>query len=504
MSCECGAGGCQNGGGDPIGVGQTGQLTTAAVPATSGASTPAIAAAMPVAATSGAATSTLDHSSFDVFNPPDPSLISDCVHCGFCLPACPTYQLWGREEDSPRGRIYLMKQGLENGPMDAAMVEHFDACLGCMACVTACPSGVQYDKLIEATRGQVERNGKEHRSRAEVALREAIFQLFPYPERLKALLGPLKLYQKTGLSALVRGSKVLEKLSPTLATMEAIAPTVDSPVTIPAFSPARTVDGEKLPARARVGMLLGCVQRTFYPQVNAATVRVLNMEGCDVVVPKSQGCCGALSVHAGRSEEGMDFARAIVDTFSTAEVDYLIVNSAGCGSTMKEYADILSSDPQYSHRAEVLASKVRDVTEILVELGPIAPRFAVSEGAVSVAYHDACHLSHAQGVRNPPRELLRAIPGVELVPINDADTCCGSAGIYNLVRPTAARELGDRKAENVATTGADLVVTGNPGCLLQVTDALRRRGQDTLPTAHTIELIDASLTGAGVDKLLAR
>ncbi|GAA1846167.1 heterodisulfide reductase-related iron-sulfur binding cluster [Brevibacterium marinum] len=446
----------------------------------------------------------MDHSAFDVFNPPDAGLIADCVHCGFCLPACPTYQLWGREEDSPRGRIHLMQEGLENGPMNAAMVDHFDACLGCMACVTACPSGVQYDKLIEATRGQVERNGREHRSRAEVVLREAIFQLFPYPDRLNALLAPLKLYQRSGLSTVIRRSKVLEKLSPTLATMEAIAPPVAKKVSVPESNPPRSVEGESLPVRARVGMLLGCVQRTFYPQVNAATVRVLNMEGCEVVVPQSQGCCGALSVHAGRSEEGEDFARRIVDTFTSAQVDYLVVNSAGCGSTMKEYADILSDDPAYAQRAEALSDKVRDVTEILAELGPNAPRHPVTDGELRVAYHDACHLSHAQGVRNPPRELLGQIPGIELAPIKDADTCCGSAGIYNLVRPEAARELGDKKATNIAATEAELVVTGNPGCLLQVTDALRRQGEDTLPTAHTIELLDASLTGAGAGQLLDR
>ena len=446
----------------------------------------------------------MDHSSFDVFNAPDPGLIADCVHCGFCLPACPTYQLWGREEDSPRGRIQLMQEGLEQGPMTASMVEHFDACLGCMACVTACPSGVQYDKLIEATRGQVERHGKQHRSRAEVVLRAAIFQLFPYPDRLGAMLTPLKAYQRSGLSALVRKSKILEKLSPTLATMEAIAPPVAKNVTIPESNLPRTAEGASLPVKARVGMLLGCVQRTFYPQVNAATVRVLNMEGCEVVVPKSQECCGALSVHAGRSEEGANFARAIVDTFTSADVDYLVVNSAGCGSTMKEYADILADDPAYAKRAEALANKVRDVTEILIELGPSAPRHPVAEGGLRVAYHDACHLSHAQGVRNPPRELLGQIPGLELAPIKDADTCCGSAGIYNLVRPEAARELGDKKASNIAATGAELVVTGNPGCLLQVTDALRRQGEDTLPTGHTIELLDASLTGAGASGLLAR
>ena len=269
---------------------------------------------------------------FDDHHPPSRDLIDDCVHCGFCLPACPTYNLWGEEMDSPRGRIYLMKEGLEGEPMTPSMVQHIDQCLGCMACVTVCPSGVQYDKLIEATRQQVERRGSQHRSLADRALREAIFALFPHPERLRLMRGPLALYQRSGLSRVVRRSKVLEKISPSLATMEAIAPPIERQVRIPPFMPA------KGPRRMTVGLLLGCVQREFYPGVNAATVRVLNMEGCDVVTPPAQGCCGALSVHAGREEEGLRYARALIDTFTEAGVERIVVNSAGCGSTMKDYA----------------------------------------------------------------------------------------------------------------------------------------------------------------------
>jgi len=431
---------------------------------------------------------------FDDDHPPARELVDDCVHCGFCLPTCPTYVLWGEEMDSPRGRIYLMKQGLEGEPMSASMVEHVDACLGCMACVTACPSGVQYDKLVEATRAQVERRGSQHRSRAQRALREAVFALFPYPRRLRALRGPLSLYQRTGISARLRRSGVLQRLSPTLATMEAVAPPLQTPVRIPERVQARG------PRRMVVGMLLGCVQREFYPGVNAATARVLAMEGCDVVVPPDQGCCGALSVHNGRAEEGRRFARALVDAFDGAGVERVVVNSAGCGSTMKEYAELLADDPAYADRARELAEKVRDVTELLVEVGPVAERHPVP---VTVAYHDACHLAHAQGVRSQPRELLRGVPGLELREIPDGEICCGSAGVWNLLNPEPARELGDRKAATVTTTGAALLVTANPGCLLQVTSALERAGT-VMATAHTVEVLDASLRGDGAGHLLAR
>ncbi|GAA1642083.1 heterodisulfide reductase-related iron-sulfur binding cluster [Georgenia ruanii] len=429
---------------------------------------------------------------FDDHHPPSRDLIDDCVHCGFCLPACPTYNLWGEEMDSPRGRIYLMKEGLEGEPMSPSLVQHIDRCLGCMACVTVCPSGVQYDKLIEATRQQVERRGAQHRSFADRALREAIFALFPHPERLRLMRGPLALYQRSGLSRLVRRTRVLERISSSLATMEAIAPPVKRQVRIPPLSPA------KGPRRMTVGMLLGCVQREFYPGVNAATVRVLNMEGCDVVTPPAQGCCGALSVHAGREEEGLRYARALIDTFTEAGVERIVVNSAGCGSTMKDYAHLLADDPDYAERARAFAEKVRDVSEILVELGPVATRHPLP---VTIAYHDACHLAHAQGVRSQPRQLLGAIPGLTIKEIAEGDLCCGSAGIYNLVQPGPARELGDRKAANVAATGAELLVTSNPGCLLQITDALGRRGLH-MSTAHMIRVLDASLLGKSVDTLL--
>ena len=434
---------------------------------------------------------------FDDHHPPSAALASDCVHCGFCLPTCPTYVLWGEEMDSPRGRIYLMQAGLDGDPMTDAMVQHVDACLGCMACVTACPSGVQYDRLIEATRAQVER--RHRRPLADRLLREAVFALFPHPRRLRMVRGPLSAFQRSGLQGAVERSGLLERISPTLATMASLAPPVRRAPRIPERVAAR---GER---RAVVGMLTGCVQGELFPRVNAATARVLAMEGCDVVVPRGQGCCGALSVHNGREAEAMSFARRTIDTFDAAGVEHVVVNAAGCGSSMKEYAELLADDPAYAARAERFAAGVRDVTELLAELGPVAGRHPLP---VTVAYHDACHLGHAQGVRAQPRELLRGIPGLELHEIADPEICCGSAGIYNIVNPEPARELGDRKARAVLDTGADLLVTANPGCLMQVASSLNRMsrrppepgqaGARPVHLAHTVEVLDASLRGHSV------
>ncbi|MFC8504161.1 (Fe-S)-binding protein [Pedococcus sp. NPDC057267] len=425
----------------------------------------------------------LDGPHFDDHRPPSQELLSDCVHCGFCLPTCPTYVLWGEEMDSPRGRIHLMQQVVGGEPLTPEVVGHFDACLGCMACVTACPSGVQYDRLITDTRAQVERNTT--RSRSDRALREAVFALFPYPRRLRALRGPLRLHQRSGLSRLLRRTGVLQRISPQLAAMESLAPPLGRREDVPALTPARGA------RRGTVGMLLGCVQREFFPGVNAATARVLAAEGFDVVAPSGQGCCGALSAHNGREEEAAGFARRLVEEFERAGVEHVVVNSAGCGSAMKEYADLLADDPAWADRARAFQAKVRDVSEILAEVGPVAPRHPLQ---VSVAYHDACHLGHAQGVRAQPRELLRGIPGLELREINEASLCCGSAGIYNLLNPGAARELGDRKAANVVATAAELLVTANPGCLMQVRTSLERAGA-ALAMAHTVEVLDASIRG---------
>ena len=420
---------------------------------------------------------------FDDHHPPQPELIKDCVHCGFCLPSCPTYVLWGEEMDSPRGRIHLMKAGLEGEPLSESMVGHFDACLGCMACVTACPSGVQYDILITDTRAQVER--RYQRSGRDRLLREAIFRLFPYPRRLRTLRGPLALYQRSGLDRLLRRSGLLDRLPPTLRVMESLIPKLSRREKLPTRVPAK---GGR---RAVVGMLTGCVQDAFFPEVNAATARVLAAEGCDVVIPPEQECCGALSLHTGREDEAIRFARALIESFEVAGVDYVVVNAAGCGSAMKEYAHLLRDDPEYASRAQAFVERTRDVSELLIELGSVAPRHRLN---VTIAYHDACHLGHAQGVRSQPRELLRAIPGLTLTEIAEADLCCGSAGIYNLLNPEPATELGDRKARNVLATGASVLVTANPGCLMQIAASAKRLGQH-IALAHTITVLDASIRG---------
>ena len=424
---------------------------------------------------------------YDTHHPPSNDLIDKCVHCGFCLPVCPTYVLWNEEMDSPRGRIYLMKMVADGAAtINETWVNHFDACLGCMACVTACPSGVEYGKLIEATRAQIER--RYTRPAAEKRFRRILFSIFPRPDRLRALLLPLRLYQKAGLEALVRGLGIPKLLPARLRAMEALLPQVPAQETLPKLIPAQ---GER---RRRVGLLLGCVQRVLFPQVNAATARVLAAEGCEVVAPKAQPCCGALLVHAGEEEQAVQLARQTIDAFEKAQVDAVIINAAGCGSNVKEYGHLLRDDPEYSERAKAFAAKCRDVSEFLAELEPRATHHALP---LRVAYHDACHLQHAQGIRLQPRTVLGRIPQLEVLEIPEAAICCGSAGIYNLVQPEAATELGDRKASHIAALEADIVVSANPGCLLQLQSALARAGRK-LPVRHFIELLDASIRGVSL------
>ena len=486
------------------------------------------------------------------------SVIDDCVHCGFCLPACPTYQLWGEEMDSPRGRIHLVSQLLDGAPLTAAAAEHFDRCLGCMACMTACPSGVQYDQIIEAAREwteetagalgvsgtleasgaleargvsgtadggpgapQMRRSPPVRRSVADRATRAAIFAVFPYPRRLRVLTAPLRAAQRTGVDRLLARSGALGRLSPAAEAALRLAPPSSRPLPAGRFPSRVPALGKR---RAVVGMLTGCVQSVFYPRVNAATARVLAAEGCEVVIPRGQGCCGALSLHSGRVAEATRFAQRTIAVFEAAGVDAIIVNSAGCGSAMKEYERLLGQQEEHggpggldrlgegagpdeadvspalagqveatswAARAAALSARVRDLAEFLAELGPVAARHPLP---VKAAYHDACHLRHAQRVARAPRELLRAIPELELVELRDAGTCCGSAGVYNLLQPGAARELGVRKADSVLASGASLVISANPGCTLQIAAELGDRGE-RVGTAHTAEVLDASIRG---------
>jgi glycolate oxidase iron-sulfur subunit len=422
--------------------------------------------------------------SFDSHHPPSPELINQCVHCGFCLPACPTYALWGQEMDSPRGRIYLMKMASEGtATMTPQWVEHMDKCLGCMSCMTACPSGVDYGKLIEAARAQVERH--HPRSIGERWHRKLIFSLFPHVNRLRAMRPLLQFYQRSGLQQLLHSLGIFRLLPENLATMESLLPKLADHQEIAEVSAAQ---GQK---RKRVGLLLGCVQREFLSEVNAATVRVLAAEGCEVVAPKQQGCCGALLVHAGEEAPALELAKRAINVFEAANVDVIVTNAGGCGSNVREYAYQLRDDPHYAERAQRFSAKCRDVSEVLVELGSRAPRHPLN---LRIAYHDSCHLQHAQRVRTQPRELLSAIPGAQILEIPESALCCGSAGIYNMVQPKTAQELADRKAALIAPLQADVVATGNPGCLLQLQSALERRSSQTR-VLHTVQVLDASIQG---------
>jgi glycolate oxidase iron-sulfur subunit len=413
---------------------------------------------------------------FDAQRPPDPDLIDDCVHCGFCLDTCPTYVLWGAEADSPRGRIVLMNDGLtSDAPMSDEMVTHFDRCLGCMACVTACPSGVQYDRLIERVRPQVERN--HERSAGERAVRRLLYETLPHPKRLRALAPLLAAGRRIGVE-----SRLPERLA-VLAKVAPRAPTGAAKLRVPEHTPAVG------PLRGRVGLLLGCVQRIFYPHVHQATVQVLAAEGFEVLAPRLPDCCGALEMHGGAEPSAKRRAQETITAFAAAgNLDYVVVNAAGCGSAMKDYGDLLQTD-----EAREFSARVRDVTELLGSIEPRAPRGPVP---LRVVYHDACHLAHAQGVRAEPRALLGAIPSLELIEVGvERDVCCGSAGIYNLVQPAAAGALGERKARNLIDTGAQAIAAGNPGCAAQLDMHLRNLGCP-LPIHHPVELLSRSLTAA--------
>jgi glycolate oxidase iron-sulfur subunit len=425
-------------------------------------------------------------SAFDAIRPPEQETISDCVHCGFCLPSCPTYSLWGEEMDSPRGRIVLMREGLEEtSELSESIVTHIDRCLGCMACVTACPSGVRYDELIEDTRAQIERNWE--RSPRERFTKKAIFETFPHPSRLRPMVPLLAAAKALGITRMARRrSGGLVGAVPGLRNLLQLAP--EPPLSgmvarLPEFTPAASR------RRGSVAFLQGCVQRVFFHDVNAATVSVLAAEGFDVHAPADPRCCGALQLHAGEADPARALAQATIAAFE--EYDSVVVNAAGCGSAMKDYGHLLRDDPDWAERARGFSAKVRDAAELLAAYEPVAPRAPVP---MRVAYHDACHLAHAQGVRAQPRELLRGIPGMEVVDPPEWEICCGSAGIYNLVQPEAAAELGERKARNLLDTGAEAVVAANPGCAIQVAAHTERLGH-RMPVLHPMELLNRSIQG---------
>jgi glycolate oxidase iron-sulfur subunit len=398
--------------------------------------------------------------------------VESCIHCGYCLPTCPTYRVLGEEMDSPRGRIVLMKEALEGSLQVGETLTYVDRCLGCLACVTACPSGVEYGQLLSPYRAGAEQ--RRSRSGGKRLTRALLRETLPYPRRFLAAA-------RLGRLARPFSAILPRELRPMLALL---------PDSLPARRALPEVYPAEGPRRARVAFLEGCVQQVLAPEMNWATLRVLARNGVEVVIPKDQGCCGALMLHMGEEERGLAQARHNMVVFPK-DVDAVVTNAAGCGSAMKEYGDLFAGHPEEREAAEFTA-RVKDVTEFLAELGIQTPRGLPDP--LTVAYHDACHLAHAQGITAPPRALLGAVPNLKLVEIPDGEICCGSAGSYNIEQPQIADRLGQLKAANIMKTGAQAVVAGNIGCIVQMRTYLRRAGAP-LPVYHTIELLDLAYRG---------
>ena len=415
----------------------------------------------------------------------------DCIHCGLCTSACPTYLETGNENDSPRGRIYLMR-AVTDGKLELTdtVIRHLDLCLDCRSCETACPSGVQYGRLIEPFRIAIQQADAAVRRTPGWFHRLFLYGLFPYPQRLQWALWPARVMQKLQLDRLIDAVGLIKLLPQQLQRMHAL---------LPKLQPRAKRFPEVLPAigkrRARVALFTGCVAQAMFGQTNWATARVLQANGCEVLIPPAQVCCGAIHYHSGSGGPALDLAATNAAAFQADAVDAVIINVAGCGSMLKDYGhvahELAPGNESQQQALSALANKVRDVSEFLVELGPKPP---TGEIKLCATYHDACHLVHAQGVRDQPRELLSMVPGLELVPLAESDICCGAAGSYNLTEPEMSDRLAARKLENILQTGAQAVIPGNAGCSLQLQAALRQSGHH-LWVAHPMDVLDLSYRG---------
>ncbi len=415
----------------------------------------------------------------------DYGLFLDCVHCGLCTSSCPTYVETGNENDSPRGRIYLMR-AVTDGRLELSrnVRRHMDLCLDCRACETACPSGVQYGKLIEPFRVEMEQSGEGEQKTNDWFHRWILFGLFPLPHRLKVALWPARLMQLLGIDRLVMATGLWRLLPPRLGRLFTMLPKLKAPP-----PPLPTVLPAKGKQRARVALFTGCVSDVLFGGTNWATARVLQENGCEVVVPENQACCGAVHFHAGSSDPARRFADQNVTAFDVDDVEAVVANVAGCGSMLKDYGHLWSDRGQGER--EKFASKVKDISEFLDELGVIPPKGEIN---VTATYHDACHLAHAQNVRQQPRNLLQQIPGLKLVDLAESELCCGAAGTYNLTEPEMAERLSRRKMNNILDTGARVVVTANTGCLMQIACEARKQGEP-LQIVHPMDLLDMSYRG---------
>ncbi|MGD9892265.1 MAG: (Fe-S)-binding protein, partial [Dehalococcoidia bacterium] len=410
--------------------------------------------------------------------------LSRCVHCGLCLMSCPTFVETGLEPESPRGRIYLIRAVQEGRiPMSDTVVEHLDLCLGCRNCESVCPSGVPYGRIIEGARAQIMEHSEE-RPRSYRLRAAALRALFPHPRRIRTLASLLRWYQASGLQSVIRRTGALRLLPRPLREMEELTPRVSRR----AFRLKRGVARAGGTATARVAFFAGCIMPYTNAETQAATMRVLCRTGCDVTTPVEQVCCGALLVHNGDREAARRLARRNIDVFEASGDDFVVVNAAGCGSTLKEYGELLAGDPAYAERAELFAHLVKDVTELLAER-PLGDRLGTLP--LRVTYQDSCHLAHAQRVKDQPRRLLRAIPGLELVEMPNADRCCGSAGIYNIVQREMSAKLLTSKMEEVRQVAPDAIVTANPGCMIQLETGVRREGMHA-EVLHVVDLLDRS------------